>query len=128
MSVVGLATQRKLDFYVVIFIEFSPFGFVICVCAHRSIPPSEVKNCFLSVLLEFNVFTCNYLIYVGFPGSSVVKNPPAKEGDAGLIPGLRRSPGKGNGNPLEYSCLENPLDREGWQVTVHEVPPKVRHT
>ena len=51
MSVVGLATQRKLDFYVVIFIEFSPFGFVICVCAHRSIPPSEVKNCFLSVLL-----------------------------------------------------------------------------
>ena len=51
MSVVGLAMQRKLDFYVVIFIKFFPFGFAICVYAHRSITPSEVKNCFLSVLL-----------------------------------------------------------------------------
>ena len=47
----------------------------------------------------------------GFPGGSVVKNPPANEGDVGLIPGSRRSPGKGNGNPLQYSCLGNPMDR-----------------
>ena len=40
----------------------------------------------------------------------MVKNPPAKAGDTGLIPGLGRSPGKGNGNPLQYSCLENPMD------------------
>ena len=50
----------------------------------------------------------------------VVKNPPANAGDArdmGLIPGLRRSPGVGNGNPLQYSCLENPMDREAWWAT-----------
>ena len=48
----------------------------------------------------------------GFPGGSVVKNPPANARDAGLIPGLGRSPGEGNGNPLQYSCLGNPMDRE----------------
>ena len=57
-----------------------------------------------------------------FPGGSVVKNPPAKAGDTGdsdLIPGLGRSPGERNGNPLLYSCLENPMDREAWQATGH---------
>ena len=48
---------------------------------------------------------------MGFPGGSVVKNLPAHAGDMGLIPGLGRSPGEGNGNPLQYSCLENPMDR-----------------
>ena len=59
-----------------------------------------------------------------FPGDSVVKNPPANAGDtsdAGLIPGLGRSPGEGNGNLLQYSCLENPMDRGAWQAIVHEV-------
>ena len=54
----------------------------------------------------------------------VVKNPPANAGeirDAGLIPGSGRSPGEGNGYPLQYSCLENPKDREAWQATVHRV-------
>ena len=54
----------------------------------------------------------------------VVKNPPANAGggrDAGSIPGLGRSPGGGNGNPLQYSCLENPMDREAWWATVHRV-------
>ena len=55
----------------------------------------------------------------GFPGGSVVKNPPVNVGDAGLIPGLGRSPGEGNGNPLQYSCLGNPMDRGTWQATVH---------
>ena len=48
---------------------------------------------------------------MGFPGSTVIKNPPANAGDTGdvgLIPGLGRCPGEGNGNPLQYSCLENP--------------------
>ena len=51
----------------------------------------------------------------GFPGSRVVKNPPVNAGDArdlGSIPGSGRSPGEGNGNPLQYSCLENPMNRE----------------
>ena len=49
---------------------------------------------------------------VGFPGGSVVeKNLPANAGDTGVIPGLGGSPGEGNGYPLQYSCLENPIDR-----------------
>ena len=62
------------------------------------------------------------------PGASqvalVVKNPPAKVGDnrdLGLILGSGRSSGGGHGNPLQYSCLEKPMDRGGWQVTVHGV-------
>ena len=57
----------------------------------------------------------------GIPGSSVEKKPPASEGDAGLIPGLGRSPGEGNGNPLRYSCLGNPKDRGAWRTTIHGV-------
>ena len=48
---------------------------------------------------------------LGFPGGSVVKNSPASAGDMSSIPGLGRSPGEGNGNPLQYSCLENAMDR-----------------
>ena len=57
----------------------------------------------------------------GFPGSYVVKNPPANAGDLGSIPGLERSCGVGNVNPCQYSCLENPVDRGGWRALVHEV-------
>ena len=55
----------------------------------------------------------------------MVKNLPASAGDVGdmgSIPGLGRSLGGGNGNPLQYSCLENPMDRGAWQATVHRVP------
>ena len=48
----------------------------------------------------------------GFPDGSVVDNPPVNAGDAGSIPGSGRSPGEGNGNPFQYSCLENPMDRD----------------
>ena len=51
--------------------------------------------------------------------SLVVKNLPASEGDTGSIPGSGRSPGEGNGKPLQYSCLGNPMDRGAWQATVH---------
>ena len=57
----------------------------------------------------------------GFPSGSAVKNPPANAGDSSSIPGLERSPGGGNGNPLQYSCLENTMDREAWRATVHRV-------
>ena len=56
-----------------------------------------------------------------FPGGSVIKNQPANANNAGLIPGLGRSPGGGNGNPLQYSCLGNLTDRGAWWATVHEV-------
>ena len=51
----------------------------------------------------------------------VIKNPPANAGDLGSIPGLGRSPGVGHGNPLQYSCLDNPMDREAWQATVRSI-------
>ena len=51
----------------------------------------------------------------------MVKNLPANAGDLGSIPGLERSPGEGNGSPLQYSCLENSMDRGAWWATVHGV-------
>ena len=57
----------------------------------------------------------------GLPGGSMVKNLPAISGDMGLTPGLGRSPGKGNSNPLQYSCLGNPMDRGVWRAIVHGV-------
>ena len=51
----------------------------------------------------------------------MVKNPPVNEGDVGSLPTLGRSPGEGNGNPLQYSCLDNPMDRGAWRATVHGV-------
>ena len=61
------------------------------------------------------------LTCLDFPGGSVVKNMSASAGDVGSILGSGSSPGEGNGNPLQYSCLGNPMDRGAWQVTVHGV-------
>ena len=61
-----------------------------------------------------------------FPGGSDGKESACVAGDLGSIPGLGRSPGEGNGNPLQYSCLENPIDRGAWQATVYGVA-RVRH-
>ena len=62
--------------------------------------------------------------FFGSPGAPIITNPPASigaAGDAGLIPGLGRPPGGGHGNPLQYSCLENPVDRGPWQATIRGV-------
>ena len=56
---------------------------------------------------------------MGFPGGSVVKNPPANARDMGSIPASGRSPGEGNDNPLWYSCLGDPMDRGTWWATVY---------
>ena len=76
---------------------------------------SHNKNTRLSVITWEEVNTWS------FPSGSVVKTLPAKTGDAGSIPGSRRSPREGKGNPLQYSCLENPMDRGAWRATVHGV-------
>ena len=60
-------------------------------------------------------------MYVYIYTHTAVKNLPASAGDQGSIPGLGRSPGEGNGNPLQYSCLGNPMDRGASQATVHGV-------
>ena len=65
---------------------------------------------------------------VGFPGGSVVKNPPDNAGDVGSIPGLGRSPGERIGNLLQYSCLTNPMDRGAWWATVHGVAKELYMT
>ena len=57
----------------------------------------------------------------GLPSGSVVENPPANSGDLGSIPGSGRSPGEGHGDPLQYSCLKNSVDRGAWQATVQRV-------
>ena len=58
---------------------------------------------------------------MGFPGGSEVKASACNAGDQGLIPGSGRSPGEGNGNPLQYSCMENPMDGGAWWATVPRV-------
>ena len=66
------------------------------------------------------------LTIMGFPGGSVGKESACNAGDPCLIPGLGKFPGEGNGNPLQYSCLENSMGRGAWQSTVHIVT-RVRH-
>ena len=78
-------------------------------------PPTEPNYTERSL---FFYLTTLILPLLGFPGGSEVKASAYNAGDAGSIPG---SPGEGNGNPLQYSCLENPMDREAWQATVHGV-------
>ena len=74
----------------------------VCVCVCMAI-------CVTYISMKNGIIVCTT---TGFPGASVVKNLSANTGDAGLIPGLGRFPGEGNGNPLQHSCLGNPMDRE----------------
>ena len=60
-------------------------------------------------------------MFYSFPGGSGGKESACNAGNPGWIPGLGRSPGKGNGKPLQYYCLENPMDRGAWWATVHGV-------
>ena len=66
------------------------------------------------------------MTYVSFPCSSASKDSACSAGDLGLISGSEKSLGEGTGNPLQYSCLENPTDRGAWQATVHGIS-RVRH-
>ena len=78
-------------------------------------PPQMKAHQVQARMEEALSFCISLCLFGGFPGGTVVKNPPVNAGDArdaGSIPGLGRSPGGGHGNPLQYSCLENPMDRE----------------
>ena len=68
----------------------------------------------------------SFSVHMGFPHSSVSKESACNAENPVLIPRSGRSPGEGNGNPLQYSCLENPMDRGAWQATVHGVS-RVEH-
>ena len=65
--------------------------------------------------------SCVGLLCIGFPGGADIKESAGSAGVPGLIPGLGRSPGEGNGNPLQYSCLKKPEDRGAWKASVHGV-------
>ena len=85
----------------------------VCVCMCVSVC---VSVCVVCVCLCLCVYVCLCvcvinLLYVGFPGGSNSKESACNAGDSGSIPGLGRSPGEGNGYPLQYSCLENSMDR-----------------
>ena len=62
-----------------------------------------------------------FILPMSFPNGSDGKESACSAGDPGSVPGLRRSPGEGNGNPLQYSYLENPMDRGAWRVTLHGI-------
>ena len=87
----------------------------------------QMETCAFSVSLSHptNHMSLNSVALpftTGFPGGTVVQNLPANAGDTrhmGSIPGSERSPGVGNGEPLQYSCLENPMNRGTWQATAH---------
>ena len=84
----------------------------------------------IPVLISFSQ-PCLHLhqgLYLGFPSGSVGKESPCNAGDPGLIPGLVRSPGKGNGNPLQYSCLENSRDKAGQLMRLQELDTAMRLT
>ena len=87
-----------------------------------------MQNLFFLVMRIFKTYSLSnfqisgpVLTTMGFPSGSVVKNLPANAGDTVLIPKSGRSPGKGNGPPLQYSCLRNPVDRGAWWASVHGV-------
>ena len=84
----------------------------VCLC-----PPGFINDKFFF----FVFFKLEYSCFLGFPGGSVGKESACNVGDLGSTPRLRRSPGEGNGSPLQCSCLENSMDRGAWQTTVHEV-------
>ena len=67
------------------------------------------------------IFETTLIELWGFPGGSDSKESDCNVGNLGSVPGLGRSPGEENGNPLQYSCLENPMDRGAWWATVHGV-------
>ena len=83
--------------------------------------PGISKKC--HIILKNNNIAIKHIdiIVWGFPHSSVSKESACNAGDPGSIPGSGRSPGEGNVNPLQYSCLENPMDKGAWQAIVHGV-------
>ena len=89
------------------------------------VPPRKpiYINRYLGVCINTYIKIYTYILITiwGFPGGSEVKVSACSAGDPGSIPGSGRAPGEGEGNPLQYSCLENPTDREAWRATVHGV-------
>ena len=98
--------------------DFTSFYFEICFIFLSTFPS------FLFLVCFFN----EHVKWSSFPGGSEVKASASNVGDPGSIPGLGRSPGEGNGSPLQYSCLENPMNGGAWWATVHGVEEMATHS
>ena len=93
-----------------------------CICIY-----SFIHSVYTLICMSLQLHCYNIIIYLqpkpaiilGFPGGSMVKNLSGNAGDVGLVPGSGRSPGEGNGNPLQYSSQGNLRDRRAWQASVH---------
>ena len=94
-------------------------GRFFIVRATREAPQTHTYHTYINT--HIHTYTVHTHTHTHFPDGSVVKNPPASGRDVGSIPELGRSPGLGNGNLLQYSCLENPMERGAWWATVHGV-------
>ena len=123
---------RKVYFTVQI-VMWQDFFFLIKHCEHTCtvIPPSLCVCVYVYMLILWMMISL-FLVIVNlpldFPGSSVVKNLPDNVEDVGLIPVSGRSPRKGNGNPLQYSCLGNPLHSGAWKAVVCGVTKELNMT
>ena len=102
-----MAMQLYIAYMCIVYI----FTHFIIVHWHLVLGLNNIYSCFICISVEL----------LGFPGGSEVKASACNAGDLGSIPGSGRSPGEGNGNPLQYSCLENPMGGGAWWVTVHGV-------
>ena len=103
-------------------------GLLHCRCSLLSEPPGKPLQLsdIMLIMSENKIYpvsaTCFFReTYLGSPGGSNGEESPCHVGDPGSIPGLGRSPGGGHGNPLQYSCLENPMDGGAWKATAHGV-------
>ena len=117
VSLISNLHSYSLGMWVLIFviINYAVMNFIYYACWGI-----EASTCFLRTFIHSA--NIEHLLRVwGFSGGSDGKESACNVGDPGLIPGSGRSSGEGNGNPLQYSCLENPMDKGSWWVTVHGV-------
>ena len=89
------------------------------MCAYKIVYVYKIIDYYMSYIVGVYCFEIDS--YICFPDGSTIKNLLANAGDMDLIPGMGRLPGEGNGNPLQYSCLGNPMDRGARQAIVHGV-------
>ena len=97
---------------------------VLALAARRSFLDASWISVVSACTMALSVPNSHYFVSSldqGFPGGSDSKESACNAGDLGSIPGSGRSPRERNGNPLQYSCLENPMDRGAWRATVHKV-------
>ena len=111
LQVVSIAACPADNFLWTIFLD----SIYLCVCCFITVGQCEevIPSTWRIVIWK----SCGTRAELDFPCGSVMKNPPANVGDTGWIPRLRRCSGERNGNPLQYSCLRNPMGRGAWRAT-----------